>query len=585
MPLPLGGATPAVYTNDMAQTESSTGHVILGGFGKLGREIAEQLRERGYEVLVIESRADIVLQTEAEALGCRYQVGDASEALALTAAGITTARCAIFATDTERVNLQGAIKARRLHPRLPVICCLFDEALVRHTEKIFTIHPLNPAELASPAVVSAATGISLLAEYEMDGHVLMLYHGDAMTSDYAGIRIDGERLAQAESPEEIELQACIFGIHDHAVRRKVHHQHLDHHRLHWSRVIHPLRMWRQLRERWRQSSAITRRLIYATLIVVIFSTIVFTLASPLNLLDSLYFVVTTITTVGYGDINLAQSPPALKIFGILLILAGATLLANLYTLIADFVLTARMEHMMGRRRVRLHGHYVVAGLGNLGSRVAFDLHRLGTDVVAVECNAEAENIATARTHFPTIIGNAARKEVLQMAGIEQASVLITATGDPMLNLSIALHARELHPHLKIVVLTHDDSLAETFTGLGFHFVLNTAAVAAPAFIDAALYPGVEATFRADGQDILIARYKVTADSLLAGRSVHDIGHELGIVPLLDSDVHFLAPESILAEGQEVLLLLTREKARSFLVGSPVPTSNWMPILVSRSRVS
>ena len=31
--------------------------------------------------------------------------------------------------------------------------------------------------LVSPAIVSAATGMGLLAEFEVDGRVLMIYHG------------------------------------------------------------------------------------------------------------------------------------------------------------------------------------------------------------------------------------------------------------------------------------------------------------------------------------------------------------------------------------------------------------------------
>ena len=181
-------------------------------------------------------------------------------------------------------------------------------------------------------------------------------------------------------------------------------------------------------------------------------------------------------------------------------------------------------------------------------------------VQAIEASDDGENVSSARAIFPVIIGNATRKSILEMAGLADAAVLITTTHDPMLNLSVALHAREVRPGCKIVVFTPDAELAETFTNLGFHFVLGAAVVAAPAFVDAALYPNVETSFRAGDTTVLISRLALDPDSPLVGRTVHACGKELGVAPLLDESLHFLAPNSVLKAGQRVVVLLAREKA-------------------------
>ena len=52
---------------------------------------------------------------------------------------------------------------------------------------------------------------------------------------------------------------------------------------------------------------------------------------------------------------------------------------------------------MGRRRVRFNEHIVVVGLGNVGARVAQDLHFLGSEVVAIEKDEDAETLSAVRT--------------------------------------------------------------------------------------------------------------------------------------------------------------------------------------------
>lgn len=571
----VGNPSNASYNAGMKHQQALSRHIILGGFGQLGVQIAELLRAQEFAVVVIDLRDDATLRAEAETLGCRYLVGNICEAQTLIEADIATARCVIIATGDERVNLQGSIKARQMNPQVPVVGRLFDEALVRHVEKIFNIYPLNSSTLASSAILSAATGITLLAEIEVDDKVLMLFQDETHHGGACGIRLNGDALSLAESPEEVSMQASIFAAHDHSARRAVHHHHLQIPQLPW-RGWHPWHLWGKITDWWSRSSTITRRLIFAFVCITLISTVVFSVGCKLTPLDSLYFVVTTISTVGYGDINLQQAPPQLKIYGILLILAGATLLATLYSLLADAVLSARMEYLLGRRQVRLQHHIVVAGLGNVGARVALDLHQLGVDVVAIERDEDAEYLSAVRAILPVIIGDAHRRSILQLAGVERARVLITATSDPMLNLNITLHAREAHPQIRAVVLTHDPALAETFTGLGFNYVLSSAAIAAPSFIAAALYPGVKASFRLKEQDVLIARLMLPEDSPLAGRTVRDIGATFGIVPLLDADHHFFTPDSVLSAGEQIIVLLSRTKTD--LLSSNTPEGEALQVL-------
>ena len=541
----------------MTDEPELSGHVVLGGFGALGQQVATLLRERGLQVAIIDADDNPDAQAFARELGCRYYLGDVSKLHYLQQARMADARCAIILTGDEQINLQAAIKARKMNPDAPVLVRLFDETLLRHVESIFSVHALSASKLVSPAIVSAAAGVQLLTEFEHDGRVLMIYHSKEGHPEARGIHLNGETLALAINLADTPVHARV--CHSHEPFKHPHHQRRTRRRKSWA-ALHPARLWERAVEMVRGLNAVTWRMVLFTVLLVAFSTAVFTFGDKLSPLDALYFVITTVSTVGYGDISLASAPPQMKVYGILLILAGATLLANLYTLLADVVLTARMEYLLGRRQVRLSEHAIVVGLGATGSRVAHDLHRLNFEVVAIEAHDDAENLAAARAEFPVIIGNANRQSILRMAGVEEAAVVIAATKDPMLNLSVALHAREVNPDIRIVVLTPNAELEETFTSLGFHFVFSTAMVAAPAFVDAALYPHVETSFTAGSQTVLISKLTLDADSPLVGRTVLACGKELGVAPLLDESLQFIAPHTVLQAGQQVVMLLSREKA-------------------------
>lgn len=73
-----------------------------------------------------------------------------------------------------------------------------------------------------------------------------------------------------------------------------------------------------LRELWGRS--LGRRMLLSIVAIFVASTLFFSWVEGWSLLDSLYFTVVTLTTVGYGD--LAPSSPLSRGFTIILILTG-----------------------------------------------------------------------------------------------------------------------------------------------------------------------------------------------------------------------------------------------------------------------
>jgi Trk K+ transport system NAD-binding subunit len=224
--------------------------------------------------------------------------------------------------------------------------------------------------------------------------------------------------------------------------------------------------------------------------------LVFRFSLGLSWSDSVYFVLTTITTVGYGDINLRHAPVAVKLFGNLLMLSGAASLAAIFGIITDFLLRMRLQELLGRRKLRMRNHVVVCGLGNVGIRVLKQLHKLGQEVVAVEKDEDCKFLAEARAmKVPLVVGDIRLVSTLHQANITEAKALIAVSDEDLANLEAALNARSVNEGIHTVLRIFDQNLADKVqSGLGIEVAFSTSAVAAPAFAMAAVDPSVVGSF-------------------------------------------------------------------------------------------
>jgi voltage-gated potassium channel len=94
-------------------------HVILCGYGRIGREIAEQLSGEGVPLLVVENDSDRI--TEAQERGFTVLQGDATLDETLEEAGIHHCRALVAALPSNAANLYVVLSARGLAPRARLI--------------------------------------------------------------------------------------------------------------------------------------------------------------------------------------------------------------------------------------------------------------------------------------------------------------------------------------------------------------------------------------------------------------------------------------------------------------------------------
>ena len=104
----------------------------------------------------------------------------------------------------------------------------------------------------------------------------------------------------------------------------------------------------------------------------------------------------------------------------------------------------------------LRGHVVVAGYGRVGRLVGETLHGRGNAVLVLE--EEQERVAMLREQgIETIVGNAARDDVLEAANLTQARALVVTVPDAFESGEVVRMARLANPQLQIIARADSDA--------------------------------------------------------------------------------------------------------------------------------
>lgn len=181
----------------------------------------------------------------------------------------------------------------------------------------------------------------------------------------------------------------------------------------------------------------------------------------LSWIDALYFVVVTITTVGYGDINLLNAGTLSKMVGITLILCSAVFIWLIFSLLIDRIIKRRAQRSLGRKKYNYKDHIILCGLGRLGYFIAEELILKGEKIVIIETNEESAGTRYFRSiNIDVYNGNARHPQVLQDAGAENCRALISVINDDATNLEIGLNARHFQSSIRLVLRIFDESMAE-----------------------------------------------------------------------------------------------------------------------------
>jgi len=177
--------------------------------------------------------------------------------------------------------------------------------------------------------------------------------------------------------------------------------------------------------------------------------------------DSFYMTMITLTTIGYGEIIDLSNNPGGRLFTIIIALTGISLMTYILTNLTAMIVEGKLTDPLRRRRMenkvqKLKDHYIVCGVGSIGSNIVNELHATMRQFVMLDTSAAVlQNYAKELPDAVFFEGDATDNEVLIKAGIERAAGIFASTPDDNQNLVISLSARQLNHGIRIVARCSD----------------------------------------------------------------------------------------------------------------------------------
>jgi Trk K+ transport system NAD-binding subunit len=176
--------------------------------------------------------------------------------------------------------------------------------------------------------------------------------------------------------------------------------------------------------------------------------------------DALYGSTKSLATVGPNP-AIDDGPKWFKVTIVasmlLTLLSAACFTGGLINRLVD----SRLTGLLGRRAVPRRDHVVVVGLGQVGLRLCLLLRECGVPVVAVDTEAEGENVGFARrVKLPVVIGRGANPDVLRRLSLSRARSIALVTPIDLRNIEAAVAARASDEDLRVVLRAGDGDLAD-----------------------------------------------------------------------------------------------------------------------------
>jgi voltage-gated potassium channel len=268
------------------------------------------------------------------------------------------------------------------------------------------------------------------------------------------------------------------------------------------------------------------------LLVMLTGTLGFMVIEGWGLLDSLYMTVTTMATVGFGEIHPLSQQGRLFTIGLIVLGVGGAL--YLLTAIMQFVFEGHLGRDLERRRMErriesLREHFILCGYGRVGRQIARDFQEAGAPFVVIDMS-QASLDRAAEDGCLVLRGDAAEDDTLRRAGIDRARALVTCVNSDADNIFVTLSARALSAGLFIVARSNNDDASPKLHRAGADRVVSPYSIGGRQMAMLATRPAavefVDRVLSRADVDLLLEDFSVHQSSALVGKTIQQISQEI-----------------------------------------------------------
>jgi Trk K+ transport system NAD-binding subunit len=481
--------------------------LVVGGDALAVRVCEELCATQGHRAALVWMH-DHALAARLQRFDCEYIPHAPNDYEALVLAGVGDATAIVTISDDDRLNLQVALKARDLNPAIRVVLRQFNRTLGRKLEQnlpncsVISLASHSAASFVGAALdpscfyalqfpdadgvqtgfadrTAAALGVTGLTVREAQARLrarVVARAGRPVLDSTAPLEPD-DRLVVFARVEQLDASSATRQV----VRTERRRNHLRRLRVALARRLNAVR----------RIDPVVRRLSIGLIAFVTLAVLYFGMALQLDPVTALYFVATTFTATGYGDITPLGHGAVAMLSSNVVMVAGLIASGIFIAFLSSALTQAQFTAMQGLRQIRTHGHVLVCGAGNVGQSVIEYLLELGQKVVVVDTNPDAAIVEASRARrLELMTADATRDATLALCNLGSARAVIALTDSDTSNLEVALGVHGRNAQIPVVMRVQDEafavSIASQFDAIQTY---STTALAAPVFAMLSRFPG------------------------------------------------------------------------------------------------
>ncbi len=222
-------------------------------------------------------------------------------------------------------------------------------------------------------------------------------------------------------------------------------------------------------------------ILFIILFIFVFGTLGYHFIEHLNLLDSIYMTVITITTVGFREVKEFSTNG--KILTMIISLSSYVIITGMIVVVNYFLFSGEIKKLyrsnkMGKNLNRIKKHYIIAGAGEVGEQVIKEFYNQKIPFVVVD--KDRENLDKLLETYKDLLyvwGDVSLETTLQKAGIERAVGIVITLPDDADVLFLTISAKQANPNIRIAAQVANTQSVEKIKRAGVHNVILSKVIA------------------------------------------------------------------------------------------------------------